>query len=387
MGATGSVMGHGDDHAAAAAAADQLPQLTADDVGHIVAGMGAEYEPYCDAFHAEGIDGPYLATLDEKSLSDKLRQMGLVDDHIRHLSAHFMRAQSVRDARVLRTPRDAPDSSPFASSPVLGLGLGHSHSPAAFSSFSHPHRDPAQPQSHSLVSALLSREASRRIPLLAHGGASFGSHSQSQMSLRMIALRNQSKRESGVFSQHSLVQGGSMKAGRQAGSKFPLTGGGSHYPLFGGTGDDELSLTALDDAEEDEEVVVYTHTQTQANSHANSQLASPPLGGPTAPFASSSAPAPAPTPTPAPAPAAKGHGFRPQLTIDIDTDAPMSQPHHGPSHGPSQGPAAAPAPATSVLQALKRPPPLKMGLQDDADWIQVTAASGVRPFLRASCLT
>ena len=154
--------------------------MTAEQLGSVVAGMGEEYAPYRDSFRDHKLDGYALSKMDALSLSDKLRKFGMLPHQVEQLSGHFQRLQSGRefDAISLDDPYDPSDLSMAPTTARNSNKLASMHE-----------------------NYLLTREASRRHPGLGLGLSSHSNSSAgSQMSLRMIALRNQNKRDGSYYS-------------------------------------------------------------------------------------------------------------------------------------------------------------------------------------------
>ena len=317
--------------------------MTAEQLGSVVAGMGEEYAPYRDSFRDHELDGHALSKMDALSLSDKLRKFGMLPHQVEQLSGHFQRLRSARDfdAISLDDPYDPSDISMAPTTARNSNKLASMHD-----------------------NYLLTREASRRHPGLGLGLSTHSTSSVgSQMSLRMIALRNQNKRDGSYYSTSgmSYISPAPFAAAmsmhdKSAKNKLQNSG---HY---------SSSMVEYDEEERD---VIMSPVHKSSAPFPSSSSSSPEAQG----QGPASATPPGDEESTFPSTAATTSpqkGFRPVLAL-IDTS-----PAAG-GYGSSRIiPAAAASGAGMGQVGIKRPPALKIGIQDDADWIQVDDDEGIQ---------
>ena len=318
--------------------------MTAEQLGSVVAGMGEEYAPYRDSFRDHELDGHALSKMDALSLSDKLRKFGMLPHQVEQLSGHFQRLRSGRDfdAISLDDPYDPSDISMAPTTARNSNKLASMHD-----------------------NYLLTREASRRHPGLGLGLSTHSTSSVgSQMSLRMIALRNQNKRDGSYYSTSGMsyispapfAAAAMSMHGKSAKSKLQNSG---HY---------SSSMVEYDEEERD---VIMSPVHKSSAPFPSSSSSSPEAQG----QGPASATPPGDEESTFPSTAATTSpqkGFRPVLAL-IDTS-----PAAG-GYGSSRIiPAAAASSAGMGQVGIKRPPALKIGIQDDADWIQVDDDEGIQ---------
>ena len=317
--------------------------MTAEQLGSVVAGMGEEYAPYRDSFRDHELDGHALSKMDALSLSDKLRKFGMLPHQVEQLSGHFQRLRSGRDfdAISLDDPYDPSDISMAPTTARNSNKLASMHD-----------------------NYLLTREASRRHPGLGLGLSTHSTSSVgSQMSLRMIALRNQNKRDGSYYSTSgmSYISPAPFAAAmsmhdKSAKNKLQNSG---HY---------SSSMVEYDEEERD---VIMSPVHKSSAPFPSSSSSSPEAQG----QGPASATPPGDEESTFPSTAATTSpqkGFRPVLAL-IDTS-----PAAG-GYGSSRIiPAAAASSAGMGQVGIKRPPALKIGIQDDADWIQVDDDEGIQ---------
>ena len=325
--------------------------MTAEQLGLVVAGMGEEYAPYLDSFRDHKLDGYTLSKMDALSLSDKLRKFGMLPHQVEQLSGHFQRLQSGRefDAVSLDDPYDPSDISMAPTTARnLSVKLASMHE-----------------------NYLLSREASRRNPglgLSTHSTSSVGS----QMSLRMIALRNQNKRDSSYYSAAgmSYTRQGSSIAPAPFATAMSMHDKSTTSKL---QHSGRYSSSMVDYDEEERDDIMSPVHKSSAPFPSSSSSSSPEAHGQG--LASTTPPGDeqqtlSSSHTTIAAATTQQKGFRPTLAL-IDTS-----PAAG-GYGSSRIPNAATAGTGVGHVGLKRPPALKLGIQDDADWIQVDDEEGI----------